>query len=60
MKAAKTRYEKIKKQTIEDMAATFSFYFGCDRCPAKAEGCSENCDMCMDAIKKWLEQEGGF
>ena len=58
LKKAKTRYEKLKKQSVDDLAATLSYYFGCDRCPAKKEGCQEDCSFCMDALKEWLQQEG--
>lgn len=54
----KSRYDKLRKQSIDDMAATLSFYFGCDRCPAKKDGCWDDCSFCMDAIKEWLQQDG--
>jgi hypothetical protein len=54
----KTRYEEIKEQSVEDMAAFLSWYFDCDRCPAKKEKCSEDCSFCMDAITEWLKEEG--
>ena len=60
MKKKNTRYEQLKKQTVEEMAGTLSFYFGCDRCPAKKDNCSDNDAMCMDAIRDWLNEEGQF
>ena len=54
----KTRYSKIKKLSVDDMAGFLSWYFGCDRCPAKKDGCSDDCSFCMDAIEEWLNQEG--
>lgn len=58
MLKSKTRYGKIKKLSIDDMAGFLSWYFACDRCPAKKDGCSDDCSFCMDAIKEWLNQEG--
>ena len=58
LKKAKTRYSQIKKLTIDDMAGFLSWYVGCDRCPAKKEGCQEDCSFCVDALKEWLQQEG--
>ena len=63
MKAKKTtRYEKLKKMPVKEMAGTLSYYFGCDRCPAKTpnDSCSDNDAMCIDAIETWLNQEGNF
>ena len=54
----KTRYSKIKKLSIDEMAGFLSWYFACDRCPAKKDGCSDDYSFCMDAIKEWLNQEG--
>lgn len=59
-KEKETRYEKLKAMNISDMAACLSFYFGCDRCPAKKENCSDNDAMCIDTIREWLDQEGQF
>ena len=57
-KKAKSRYDEFRKQSVDDMAATLSFYFDCIRCPAKKDNCCENDASCIDAIKDWLEQEG--
>lgn len=54
----KTRYDRIKEQDIADMAAFLSWYFDCSKCPAKKDGCSEDCSFCMDAIQEWLSKEG--
>lgn len=54
----KTRYEQFKEMNLNDMAATLSFYFDCERCPAKKEDCCENDAMCIDAIAEWLNQNG--
>jgi hypothetical protein len=48
----------MKKLSLDEMTEVLSWYFGCDRCPAKREGCSDNDAMCMDAIRKWLNEEG--
>ena len=56
----KTRYEQLKEMTLQDMAATLSFYFDCSNCPAKKDGCSENNAMCIDAIADWFNQSGNF
>lgn len=58
MKKASTRYSKMKKLTVDEMTEVFSWYFGCDRCPAKRENCSDNDAMCMDAIRDWLNEDG--
>lgn len=58
MKKTPTRYSKMKKLSLDEMTEVLSWYFGCDRCPAKREGCSDNDAMCMDAIRKWLNEEG--
>ena len=59
MKAKKnTRYSQIKKQPLSDMAAFLSYYFDCDRCPAKKDGCWDDCSFCLDALSEWLNQEG--
>lgn len=53
-----SRYGKIKELSIDDMTEFLSFYFGCDRCPAERDGCSDNDACCMDAIRDWLKQDG--
>ena len=53
-----SRYDKIKELSVNDMAEFLSFYFECDRCPSKRDGCSENDACCMDAIRDWLKQDG--
>ena len=56
----KTRYDQVKKLSIQDMAGFLSWYFDCSRCPAKKENCSDNDAMCMDAITAWLNEEGSL
>lgn len=58
MDKEKSRFEKIKALSIDELTEVLSFCFGCDRCPAKREGCSDNDTMCMDAIRDWLKQDG--
>lgn len=58
MDKEKTRFEKIKALSIDGLTEILSFYFGCDRCPAEREGCSDNDAYCMDAIRDWLKQDG--
>lgn len=53
-----TRYNKLKKLSVDEMAPVLSWYFGCDRCPAKKGACSDNDAMCIDAIRDWLNAEG--
>lgn len=53
-----SRYDKIKELSVKDMTEFLSFYFGCDRCPAERDGCSDNDACCMDAICDWLKQDG--
>lgn len=53
-----SRYDKIKELSVDDMTEFLSFYFGCDRCPAERDGCSDNDACCMDAIRDWLKQDG--
>lgn len=53
-----SRYDKIKELSVDEMTEVLSFYFGCDRCPAEREGCSDNDAICMDAIRDWLKQDG--
>jgi len=55
-----TRFEKIKEMNLEDLAVFFSFNFNCDTCEAKRECCSDNCSMCIGAIKDWLNSDGDF
>ena len=54
----KSRYDQITKQSVDDMAAFLSWYFDCDRCPAKKENCADDCSFCMDAISEWLKPDG--
>lgn len=58
MDEEKSRFEKIKALSIDELTEFLSFYFGCDRCPAERDGCSDNDAMCMDAIRDWLKQDG--
>lgn len=53
-----SRYDKIKTLSVDELTEVLSFYFECDRCPAKRDGCSENDASCMDAIRDWLKQDG--
>lgn len=53
-----SRYDKIKELSVDEMTEVLSFYFGCDRCPAERDGCSDNDACCMDAIRDWLKQDG--
>ena len=54
----KSRYEQMKELSLEEMAVILSWYFNCTSCPARKEGCSDDCSFCMDAIIEWLKQEG--
>ena len=58
MKEKASRYERIIKLPVDEMAAFLSWYFGCDRCPAEKDGCSDNEAMCVDTIRDWLNQSG--
>ena len=53
-----TRYDQIKTLSVEDMAAFLSWYFDCDRCPARKDNCAEDCSFCIDALTQWLKKEG--
>ena len=59
-KGTETRYQKLLSMSVDELAGTLSYYFGCDRCPAKTDICQENDSMCIDAIREWLKEEGEF